>query len=1667
MANARREVDLVVKAKDDAARVIDAITSAINTMVGAQEKLIKSGEKTDSTFGSLIEAVTGLEKVLKGASGTDKLAADIAKAEKAMQSLRAEVGAAEGDLAGYQAQAQKAATQTAKLRGESEKLEGTLKAQNATLDKTKTTHKSLTEELRKQEVEQGKLARAVPRLTDQITRQEARIAETTESYERLSAGIAAAETPSKSLQSQFEKTEQRLAKQNARLEELRTRLEASKVGLETTSASVAELSGKVEISTKAIQEQSTVLKTTRSALSDLKTQIKSAVAEERQLEDAAERVSDSLARQKSSLTSAEGNFEKLGAAAGAAETQMQELAAQAKGPLAAALSAQRGVVSQINQEFTKVRAELAKVGAEMDRVGVPTKELSDTYNLLKSTLRQIETEFARQKQSFGQLRGEYSAMTGDTAELTALTQKFEVALSESAAALKRVEQASNGAKGASERLGAATKEVAASQGRVVSETKQTKSATDAAAASTNKLSDAYRKLYGESRQAMSFTQRLRGEVLSLISAYGGIFAVVTLLDRTVQATVKLEQAQSRLNALYNGDALKAGEEYEFIQRQANRLGVDIGALADEYTKFAAATKGTVLAGEETRRIFLRVAEAGRVNGLSIDDMSGIFRALIQIASKGKVQLEELSGQLGDRLPGALQIMADGLGITVEALLDLTKKGEVSSSALSAFADNLEERYGAALPDALKTTGAALGRFQNAVTQALLAFGQGGFIEGFNDLLEAMTRTLQSADFKTFAANVSSAFGIAAKAAAFLAENFKLVVFAANAFLAIKLLPFLGGLALGVGRFATTLNQAAIAQRVMAREATVLGTTAAATAGRVGLLGTALRGLGAGPVGLAVTAIVGVLTYWLTSADDVNEAMTKHEEIMQRVKGAYDQNKKSVEEWRKELALVSTQSLLENIEATKDALETIRARRLNPFELVDTGIPEIDNIAQAVVKLTDQFFNGEKGVKEYAAEMDELSKKAVGVAAPLKGAIEAAIANAEADAKVIKATQDAADALDVKAGSTEKATEAMNRLAGVNATTTDSTTKLTEGTTKYNEALEEMKSLIPEINKGLDEMKDKAKLDEAFQSAARAATTMSQLAGAVSTYNTALNAMLMKAAGKDLQGITDGVEAAATILRDREQFRADPYMDVNHLRVGFGSDTITLADNSVKEVVAGMKVSVADANRDLYRRIGEFNDTIKSQVGDKFTQFTAAQQGVLTSIAYNYGKLPESLAKVINAGGSDEQIAQAIRDLQTDNAGVNKDRRLYEAAAFTGGTDVTAETKAYLDQQKKITEEKEKQTEKAKDLADTEANALETAQLESSLKNADVIKRETELEIAKKKQEYEAAGVEFTKATEDSIRKRIALQYQEQSLTDAIASKKKAAEEADQKTNDLIQQRTDLLKQAKILSESGDTAGAQTATQQADALKSQIDAAAASAIKMWEAVGGTEASSAIEKLKLATLESKNLASSGNAVSAMWQQTGQIIGDNLVNAFDEFAQAVANGENAWKALGTAIQKAAAQILIDIGKMIVKQAIFNAISGVFGLTPGSNGLFHSGTALGSGTIGSNMPNRTKSVSPMAWANAPRFHTGYNGGLKNNEIPAILEETEAVLTQDSPFHPKNQAKTMAAASGGGGMPNIKIVNAIDAGDFVSEGLNTAVGETAMLNFIRKNKSSFKEVVS
>jgi GH24 family phage-related lysozyme (muramidase) len=147
--------------------------------------------------------------------------------------------------------------------------------------------------------------------------------------------------------------------------------------------------------------------------------------------------------------------------------------------------------------------------------------------------------------------------------------------------------------------------------------------------------------------------------------------------------------------------------------------------------------------------------------------------------------------------------------------------------------------------------------------------------------------------------------------------------------------------------------------------------------------------------------------------------------------------------------------------------------------------------------------------------------------------------------------------------------------------------------------------------------------------------------------------------------SSGGGSAAALLRRFEGFRETPYWDVNALRTGFGSDTVTRPDGTVVPVTAGTRVSREDAERDLARRVTEFEGVATGQVGEAaWKALPDNARAGLTSVAYNYGELPDSVVAAVRTGDVHE-IARAVYGLRGHNGGINADRRQSEANVIRG------------------------------------------------------------------------------------------------------------------------------------------------------------------------------------------------------------------------------------------------------------------------------------------------------------------------------------------------------------------------------------------------------------------
>ena len=281
----------------------------------------------------------------------------------------------------------------------------------------------------------------------------------------------------------------------------------------------------------------------------------------------------------------------------------------------------------------------------------------------------------------------------------------------------------------------------------------------AAAETASQRAKALRNAHDEGSQA---TEKLSGRVNTLKDLLGQMATTVAMgfgFRELVAAAAEMEKLRSGLAAI-SQDAALAGKQLEFVRAVANRIGADVQEVGRAFLGLTASTKGTAVEGEKTRQVFEAVATAMGKAGKGSAETGNALLALSQMASKGVVQAEELKGQLGEALPGALQAAAKGLGITTEELIKLVEQGKITAEDLfPALTKGLNELYGGA--PAAQTLSQEITNIKNAFTDMADNIGQNGGL----DALKAGAEIAQAAIVTLDIALVSAGKSIGVLAAA--------------------------------------------------------------------------------------------------------------------------------------------------------------------------------------------------------------------------------------------------------------------------------------------------------------------------------------------------------------------------------------------------------------------------------------------------------------------------------------------------------------------------------------------------------------------------------------------------------------------------------------------------------------------------------------------------------------------------------------------------------------------------------------------------------------------------------------------------------------------------------------------------------------------------------------
>ncbi|WP_374483110.1 tape measure protein [Zoogloea sp.] len=239
---------------------------------------------------------------------------------------------------------------------------------------------------------------------------------------------------------------------------------------------------------------------------------------------------------------------------------------------------------------------------------------------------------------------------------------------------------------------------------------------------------------GASARLSATTKTLSGEFAGLVAQLGGVYLAFQAGGLFVTANAQAESF-ARTMTLLTGNVEKATAEMEYVRAAANRLGIDVSEASKSYAQLTAATKGTALEGDGARRVFEAVSGAMATLGKSSAETNDALRAVNQMASKGTVAMEELKGQLGEHLPGAMKAAANGAGLTVAELTKMVESGSVlAEDLLPALAKGLTDMYGVGKANN-DTFVAQWARLKNAITDTMQVIGDTGLFRALVVVIE--------------------------------------------------------------------------------------------------------------------------------------------------------------------------------------------------------------------------------------------------------------------------------------------------------------------------------------------------------------------------------------------------------------------------------------------------------------------------------------------------------------------------------------------------------------------------------------------------------------------------------------------------------------------------------------------------------------------------------------------------------------------------------------------------------------------------------------------------------------------------------------------------------------------------------------------------------------------
>lgn len=808
---AKGEVDLIIRAKNEATKNLDAINKALGSLADQQKIVGDSAATTDDKIAQLSLELQKLRTNAQNLKSLETVGQVLEKATDAMLRQRAAADQASTELTKVQERQQALAAQGKELGAALDTANKELDKHTNVAKRTGSTLAELGRDSAKLVQEEKGLATQLARMPELITKQQQALEQATAKQAKMAAEIASSEKVTKRQQQSLDAANRALERRRATLDASVAKEAKLRTELERVRGSMADVTATALNLNAALARQNAEVDRAKNVVTGLKVQADSVAKAERGIVRDVNAATASFEKQASALNEAEQEYAQVRAVAekarasvaGTAKATAESGTSAAKAAVqVAALAAKLAVLAgagkgrtsnPLNIDLAQVKAAegaIAQMGAtiraadnETTKAGVSAKELTTALKgvgAAKNDIQQISGAISTQQNAVSGAKAAWKSAEAEVRRLAVAIKAADAPSEELAAAFGRAQGAAKLAKNEFLQQGSAAKKMAAdlqqagvgagtlesaqaglapllqranalmNQGQTAARglgaaVRQTGSDASAAHPPVNRLAVAINTLGAGARRMGSAVNPLRAfknELVAMIAASAGLYAIKEQLESIWQAGADLAANQSKFATAF-GSIEEGSQELAYAREVALNLKLPLATLTKNYADLALAAKGSALEGEGARKIFEAFAQTARVNQSSAADLDGVFRALTQIMSKGKVQAEELRQQLGDRLPGALQLMAQGLGITTAELDKMMEQGQLTSEALLNMAAQASSRVAPQLSNALDSPAAKLQNFQNRVLLLKEQIASSGFLDAMADAFERMADALST------------------------------------------------------------------------------------------------------------------------------------------------------------------------------------------------------------------------------------------------------------------------------------------------------------------------------------------------------------------------------------------------------------------------------------------------------------------------------------------------------------------------------------------------------------------------------------------------------------------------------------------------------------------------------------------------------------------------------------------------------------------------------------------------------------------------------------------------------------------------------------------------------------------------------------------------------------